>query len=76
MMTKGFQDVDALTKVQVSIMLDIDTSSFTEDNESLKLSLQQADKDFFLFCKFKDTFKWRVPVDFSQYSNFLDKDNV
>ena len=71
MMTKGFQDVDALTKVQVSIMLDIDTSSFTEDNESLKLSLQQADKDFFLFCKFKDTFKWRVPIDFSQYSNLL-----
>jgi len=57
-------------------MLDIDTSSFTEDNESLKLSLQQADKDFFLFCKFKDTFKWRVPIDFSQYSNFLDKDNI
>jgi len=75
MMTKGLQDVDALTKVQVS-MLDIDTSSFTEDNESLKLSLQQADKDFFLFCKFKDTFKWRVPIDFSQYSNFLDKDNI
>jgi len=56
MMTKGLQDVDELTKAQVS-MLDIDTSSFTTNNESLKLSLQQADKDFVLFCKFEDTLK-------------------
>ena len=75
MMTEGLQDIDDLTKAQVS-MLDIDTSSFTTDNESLKLSLQQADKDFVLFCKFEDTLKWRIPVDFKQYYKFLDKNDV
>jgi len=75
MMTEGLQDVDELTKAQVS-MLDIDTSSFTENNESLKLSLQQADKDFVLFCKFEDTLKWRIPIDFKQYYKFLGKDDV
>ena len=48
----------------------------TTDNESLKLSLQQADKDFVLFCKFEDTLKWRIPVDFKQYYKFLDKNDV
>ena len=43
-MNEGLQDIDDLTKAQVSL-LDIDTSSFTTNNESLKLSLQQADND-------------------------------
>ena len=52
LMTEGLQDVDDLTKAQVS-MLDIDTSSFTINNESLKLSLQQADKDLSCFVSLK-----------------------